>query len=766
MKRIRPPAQRAVIALGLAWLAATAAGAQEARQEGAAPRLGQGQGPAGLPSGVTREQMWWAPTAEDWKKPVLITFQRTWEDALAVARETNRAILVCVNMDGEIASEHYAGVRYRQPEIAVLYEPYVCVIASVYRHDPRDFDEEGRRILCPRFGSVTCGEHIAIEPILYEKFMDGQRIAPRHIMVELDGSETYDVFYAWDTDSVFAAVRDGMTQRAIEPRNIVRGDRPLVERVASRDIQDRTAVETAYQNGDRDLRSALLAAAAEHPDAEPVDLLRLGVFGMDTELNRLARRALAGSRSEEAVALINESLRVPMEATERQTLTAALERLGESSPRARMLAVVHGGSSARAGAVDVDGWSRALAGGAAYAPAGLAADPPLEQLEDRAEQAEARPLDANARLELAESLLGLAIDPETSQFRASDRRTGFAYVRLKLEDARRSALEAEQLGATGWRVQAAIALSAYYLGNREEAYARAEAAVKGMPPEPEGWNTMAVLALFAEARWQAIRRALLAKEPWPSQWFTDVHAAYTVLARHPLGTDSQVAMHHDILTWLGASAQAAQVLDQGLERFPESWDLHERLRARVLKERGADGLETLYAEKLGAPGAPANLEWFAGYAALVAAESHRRAGELERALAAYDRAIAHYERGVQKNPETRASADHYVALALAGRARIAYERGDPERALAELISSLERKPEAAATLDGLNISPADTARMLRARLTELERDDLAARLEAALGKLDPELLELPAYERGGPPPGDGRAGRRRRESSG
>ena len=104
-------------------------------------------------------------------------------------RQSNKPILICINMDGEIASEHYAGVRYRQPEIAKLYEPYVCVIASTYRHNPRDYDDQGRRILCPRFGSVTCGEHIAIEPVLYEKFFDGTRVAPRHIMVELDGSD-------------------------------------------------------------------------------------------------------------------------------------------------------------------------------------------------------------------------------------------------------------------------------------------------------------------------------------------------------------------------------------------------------------------------------------------------------------------------------------------------------------------------------------------------------------------------------------------------
>jgi len=87
--------------------------------------------PERLPENISREEMWPAPTAEDWNRPCLIKWQRTWEDALAVSRETGKPILVCVNMDGEIASEHYAGIRYRDPEIAKLYEPYVCVIASV-----------------------------------------------------------------------------------------------------------------------------------------------------------------------------------------------------------------------------------------------------------------------------------------------------------------------------------------------------------------------------------------------------------------------------------------------------------------------------------------------------------------------------------------------------------------------------------------------------------------------------------------------------------
>jgi hypothetical protein len=305
-----------------------------------APALAVVQG--GQDPGVDREAMWFAPTAEDWTKPCLIAWQRTWEDALAVAEETGQAILICVNMDGEIASEHYAGVRYRQPEIAALYAPYVTVVASVYRHTPRDHDEEGRRIPCPRFGTVTCGEHIAIEPILYEKYFEGTRVAPRHIMIELDGAEQYDVFYAWDTASVFQAVRDGIANRDAPPPP-ARGDRSLPERVASRDAADRATVEAAFAAGDRDLQRALLEAAKAHPDAAPVDLLRLALSGLDLEMQKLALDALARSESAAAVDLIAETLRAPLAGAERESLVAALERLGAASaPRRAKWIPKHG----------------------------------------------------------------------------------------------------------------------------------------------------------------------------------------------------------------------------------------------------------------------------------------------------------------------------------------------------------------------------------------------------------------------------------------
>ncbi len=703
--------------------------------------------PMALPSGASRESMWPAPTAEDWKLPCLVAWQRTFDDAVKVAKATGKPILVCVNMDGEIASEHFAGIRYRRPETAKLYEPYVCVIASVYRHTPRDYDEEGQRIPCPRFGTVTCGEHIAIEPLLYEKYFDGKRISPRHIMIEPASPEhgekpSYDVYYSWDTQTVFHALQVGVENR---PPPLPTGDRPLLERVASADSADRAAVEVAYREGTKEVRRSLLEATLKHKDVEEIDLLRQAIFGFDVELAGIARRALAQCDSEAAVDVIAEALKLPMDPAERQALLAAVVRLGEKYPRARTLAAMHQGLALDSSAVDLQGWARVLEsdpGTSARASYETAA-----HLESRARAAEAKPDDAPAKLELAESFLA----------RAEDVRSDPKFVRFFYEDARTAALDAEKLGARGWKLDEVLAVAAAALGDRDESLRRAEAAMTGgMPPPsadqgaPSDANAVAVLALFAQARQRAIAKAYREKSAWPPQWLADIHAAYAVLAKHPLGTDLHCASHYDFLRWLGATPKAAEVLEEGLARFPESGLLHERLRGKLLWEKGPDGLEAEYATRLEKKDVSPLLGWYAGYASIVAAESHRRAAAPEKARAAYERAIARFETVATKRPDCVESANAQRALATAGRARLELEAGDLASASGDLRSSFAIAPGAAATRDGLGISPVETAKMLLARAQAEHKDALKAEVEQALASLAPEMLELPPNERGIP----------------
>ena len=83
-------------------------------------------------------------------------------------------------------------------------------------------------------------------------------------------------------------------------------------------------------------------------------------------------------------------------------------------------------------------------------------------------------------------------------------------------------------------------------------------------------------------------------------------------------------------------------------------------------------------------------------------------------------------------------------------------------ALDEILASFERRANSAASLDGLNINAVGTSMLLLTRLKAGGKLEMADRLQAALDSLDSVLLELPAFERGGPSlPGGGGQRRRR-----
>ncbi len=690
---------------------------------------------------LPREKIWPAPTAEDWKKPVAVRWQRTWEDALAVARAARLPILVCVNMDGEIASEHYAGVVYRRPETRRLFAGYVPVVASVYRHNPRDHDEKGRRIPCPRFGTVTCGEHIAIETLLYEKYFDGKRIAPRHLRIDLEGAKSFDVMLTWDVVSVLTAIREGAGKT---PPITERGDRDPVDLVASRDSRDRERVEKAFLEADPGGKRRLLEAAFRHPEAAPGGLLRLALHELDPGLVDLALRALARTDSPDLTALLYEALNSTPKGPRREALLATLRRLAERSVLARRLSAVEAAASGSSGPLDLARWRRGLETPAGAAPADrgrLAAR--LDALETRSY----RP-DPRAKLEFAAANVELALDPSSRAPLRLGLGSKRSFASLLLEDAERAAREALSLGASDWHLHAVLAVTAQGLGRPREALAHAVRAVPAIPPGEGSRLAMKTLETFAYERQREIIRRIRAGKRWPHSWIRDLHAAYAVLDRHPFGTDRHFADHYDFLHWLKAHGPAARCLRQGLERFPASPLLHARLRRHLLRRKGPEGLEREYRSRLAASPQARGLPYQAALASLAAAEAYRRAREPGRARDAYDRALDLFRTAGERDPATEPSCAHGRSLALAGKARIALEAERWIEAAELCLAAFAERPESAAARDGLNLSAVDTAKMCLTRLREAGEDEAARRLAEGLGELDPALLALPPFERG------------------
>jgi tetratricopeptide (TPR) repeat protein len=706
-------------------------------------------------AGLSREEMWRAPTLDDWQRPVLITFQRSWRDALAVSAETGKPILACINMDGEIASEHYAGVRYRDPEVAALYEPYVCVIASVYRHNAMDYDSEGNRFLCPRFGSVTCGEHIALEPLLYALYLDDTRVAPRHIVIEPDGGESQDIYYANDTASVFRVIHESAQGRP-RPKDLHRTDRALPERVASAEISDREAVEAAFVAGRPETRRAILEAALASGGIEHSQLWRLALRSGSPELARLGVQGLSRSTDPAAIDLILASLRGLEHTGDRDVLIGTLERIGETSARARQLVRSFRGLGAKSAVIDGAGAGEVLAasgkggrgsvverlqeldrsagiGGASYGAAAPSTSPVEE---------------ATRALERAEAQLALVRSSGTDP----------RFVELHREDASRELTAARPLLETdlAWRwelVDIAFDLARgggpVFTQATEDRAAALVPRLSGAAKASGGLALRDVLSAFVRARERAIRNAARTRTEWPAEWMADAREAFRAIEAAPGTSPGEFIERQDFLVYMGAFAEADAVLDAALVRFPIDPLVHDRLRGRLLFEKrlGAiDGLEGCYEALLAAPEAPTELEWYAGYAARIAAEVHRRRGEANPAREAYARALAHFTESLERVPWTAASSETQIALCQAGRARVELELGEPEVALASLLASFERVPEVAAQLDGLNTNAILTAGKLRAALT----GESLARLEGALESLralDPHLFDPPDFEK-------------------
>src|SRR5690606_34936831 len=123
-----------------------------------------------------------------------IAWQRSLADAEALAKATGRPLLLALNMDGESASDRIWHEQYRDQRFVALTRRCVCICASVFRHNANDYDEQGRRIPCPRLHGLTCGEHMALEPQLFERyFLDGERVAPRHALVLPGGHVAFDL---------------------------------------------------------------------------------------------------------------------------------------------------------------------------------------------------------------------------------------------------------------------------------------------------------------------------------------------------------------------------------------------------------------------------------------------------------------------------------------------------------------------------------------------------------------------------------------------
>jgi tetratricopeptide (TPR) repeat protein len=356
-----------------------------------------------------------------------------------------------------------------------------------------------------------------------------------------------------------------------------------------------------------------------------------------------------------------------------------------------------------------------------------------------------QPDDPEARLDVAESSLLQALEVEVARVRGGVR-LAQAQRTLLLEDAKRHLDAAVAAGADGWRPKALEAVMRSQRGQQQRAFQLAAEAMPNLPPDAPGRLAKELLTLFAHGRQAAIQDAVRNKKEWPGAWTTDVHTAYTLLMKHPLGTPQNVADHYDFLEFF-RSPDAEVVLQKGVERFPAAAPLHHRLRGLWLRQGGVARMEKEYAKLLAKDDAPAVLPWFAGYASLVAAEQHRRRSHPDDARASYNQALRHFA-SYRERTQSEDGA-HYEAMAHGGLARLALQAGDLDLTFSELQQVFRIAPLAAAAVDGLSISAMQTAEALRGKALQ-DDPELVERLDAALLQLPDDAFLLPEYEQRNP----------------
>jgi HEAT repeat protein len=174
------------------------------------------------------------------------------EAGLADAKAKGQALMVALNMDKERGNQQMVDEVYTSAEFHEAAKHCVVAVASLYQHSGK---RAGAAPVCPRFGTVTCAQHQAIEKIVRHDWLGrGPKDdveSPRHIFVSPEGKILFQRVWTVDAPTLAALMKraselctperlakwdtlDGRIERAADPIAAVR-EAALAELVAAND---------------------------------------------------------------------------------------------------------------------------------------------------------------------------------------------------------------------------------------------------------------------------------------------------------------------------------------------------------------------------------------------------------------------------------------------------------------------------------------------------------------------------------------------------
>lgn len=639
-----------------------------------------------------------------------VHWQRSLADAEQLAKATGRPLLLALNMDGESASDRIVHEEYRDARFVALSRHCVCVGASVFRHNARDYDDQGRRIPCPRFGRITCGEHMALEPVVYEKYLaDGERVAPRHALVRGDGSKAFDLslcFDLVDIDRALAAAVDGSPRLALpEPGT----DWPAL--AARRDQAGRTALEAAIStaadeatlrdalaalasDGDAGALPALWLLAARAPDLSPSVGERLVTVAAGLGLGAELQTCLRDLAQAPGAALDDPG----PEPRQRVFLTLAGDAaLADACAPLRFLLQTADAVTRREPLLPKSG------GPTDEMPEAGELERTLERLDQTAKEHRDDPA---WLAEFAKASLDLGRRRVEAKARGAE---------LLLEDAARCfdrALAKEPQHYAWWIERAR---TAYFLGRfADEVHAgeRAFAVLTGgdVPTEASALcadavadNGQAIEAL----RWLGDGQARLLGERPDLERVASGLRALGAVAASAFGSEGDWVTFASFCGLCGLDRASSAVAYVGARRYPASRELRQALNFALFRRGPALRLPAAAEALARATGGGADAAWFAGFAWILAGEDARRSAHVPAALRAYHEAGTWFQRAAAANADYRASCDWFGAVALAGLGLAATDIGDRETAADALVAAVALHADLASLRDGLGCDVLD-----------------------------------------------------------
>jgi hypothetical protein len=685
-----------------------------------------------------------------------IHWQRTLADAEALAKATGRPLLLALNMDGESASDRVWHENYRDPRFVALTRRVVCVAASVFRHNPVDYDADGRRIECPRLCGVTCGEHMAAEPELFARhFPDGERVAPRHALILADGTRAFDLSLAFDLCDVDKALAAATAD--LEPWATPAA--PALTALAQRrDAEGRRQFEASC-GAIADARdfAEVLTAASEHGDAGALPALRrLAARLPDAPLQELlatAERLQLGPQLRAVLREQAQRLAFPGELALPPSTLAVAASLDahDADLRTRSWSLALQATTNASGRLLR--WSMADNGGApapqlvafdlSTLPAGLQAPVSIQALLAAADAA-ARGTEALPRAGVPRRALASA-DELHRRLAALDRslaerrddaellaeigiasldlarvqlETGGSNTQLLLQDAATYLERATRIdGRFPWWLERARA--AFYLQQFDQQVACGTQALArrghAWPPSPAQWPELLQDAEAVEAiNWIGDGEARQLANDTLQDPVASVGRMRSALlglglaAASPYGDENDQIGFASFAESLGLVREEAAILLSAQRRLPQAAAVRQSIYGALWRS-GMTDLAPALADQVTHGRAPADAAWWSGHARLWLAEDLRRRERPRAAAAVYAAALPWFTAAAATNADYAGSVAQQSAIAFLGHGQALCQGPAPDRAAAagQLRAAIAVGTDLSTLRDGLGYDVLD-----------------------------------------------------------